>query len=172
YAGELRDYVRVLLPLWREAEEREDHFSLATYHGGAVSLVSLLWDQPDEGRQRIERGMARWSSDESDVRTMAAQLSHAEIELYEGDGAAAYRRIERGWRRWLAAPFARMGFVRARMLSLHGAAALAAARSGGLDRRLIRGAARDARGLRAIRRPWADALAQILDAGVALSTAG
>ncbi len=63
-----------------------------------------------------------------------------------------------------------MAFVRARALSVHGVAALAAFRNGEPDRRLVRAAARDARGLRAIRRPWTDALAQVLDAGVALAT--
>jgi hypothetical protein len=47
-------------------------------------------------------------------------------------------------------------------------AALAACRSGGLDRRLIRAATHDARGLRALRMPWTDALARVLDAGIAL----
>jgi hypothetical protein len=49
-------------------------------------------------------------------------------------------------------------------------AALTACRSGTLDRRLVRAAARDARDLHAIGMPWTTALAQSLDAGVALVT--
>jgi hypothetical protein len=104
------------------------------------------------------------------VRLLAGQLSHAEVALYEGDDTTAYARIDEDWRRRLALPFSRMAFVRARAFSVHGVAALAACRAGGGDRRLVRAAARDARGLRAMRMPWARALARILDAGIALAT--
>jgi hypothetical protein len=168
YLGELRDYVRELLPLLREAEDRGDHFALVTLHTFA-GMTLLFQDQPATARQQIERGMALWTSVEADVRLLSGHVMRATTSLYEGDGAAAYEEIDRDWRRRMAAPLSRIGFVRAGTLVLHGLSALAAHRSGTPDRRLVRAAARDARRLRAMRQPWTRALARILDAGVALA---
>jgi eukaryotic-like serine/threonine-protein kinase len=153
----------------REAEEREDRFTLATLYVGSAGLMSLIEDQPAAALQQIERGM-EWITVDFDLRRLAGQASHAEVDLYGGDGTAAYRRIDESWRQSSASPLSRTAFVRARVLSTHGLAALAASRSAGTDRRLVRAAARDARGLRALRLPWTRALARILDAGVALVT--
>ncbi|HWO25319.1 MAG TPA: AAA family ATPase [Kofleriaceae bacterium] len=172
YQGALRDFVRELLPLLREAEERGDHFTLTTLHGGAVGLMSLIGDRPDAARREVERGIALRTDLETDVLLFAGQLSHAEIDLYEGNGAVAYRWSEQDWRRMLALPFGRIGFVRARALCLHGLAALAALRAGAREPRLVRAAARDARALCAMRMPWTRALARSLEAGVALATGG
>jgi len=112
--------------------------------------------------------MAPWAATavEGDIPSvLLGRIAHAEIDLYVGDGAAAYRRIDQDWHRRIASPLARLAFVRARMLGLHGVAALAACRSGELDRRLVRAAVRDARSLRAMRMPWTCALARILEAG-------
>jgi len=119
--------------------------------------------------------MARWTmlmarDNDLSIRSLHGQIALAQIDLYEGDGAAAYRRIDQDWYRRNTSPYARSGFVRAWMLSLHGRATLVACRSGKLDRRLVRAATRDARALRAMRMPWTDALARILEAGVALVT--
>jgi hypothetical protein len=99
---------------------------------------------------------------------LVQEIAHVQTDLYEGEAVAAYRRFDQGWRRKLAAPLARVPYLRARMLGLHGVAALAAYRSGPPDRRLIRAAARDIRGLRAMRMPWTDALARLLEASLAL----
>jgi len=87
--------------------------------------------------------MAPWAATavEGDIPSvLLGRIAHAEIDLYVGDGAAAYRRIDQDWHRRIASPLARLAFVRARMLGLHGVAALAACRSGELDRRLVRAA--------------------------------
>lgn len=118
--------------------------------------------------QQVERAMGLWTTVDVDIRHVAGQFSQAAVELYEGDGAAAFRRLDSDWRRWMALPFMRMALQRASSLSVHGLAALSACRSVGPDRRLLDAAASDARGLRALRLPWTCALAQILDAGAAL----
>jgi len=169
--GALRDYVRALPPMLREAEDREDRFTLALLYVGWAGLMSLIQDQPAAALQQIERGM-EWNTAAFDFQRLTGPASQAEVELYGGDSTAAYRRIDEAWRQRSASPLSRMVFVRARMLSTRGLAALAVCRSAGPDpdRRLVRAAARDARDLRALRLPWTRALARILDAGVALVT--
>jgi hypothetical protein len=174
FMGDLRDSMRELVPLWREAEDRSDHYT-QTLHAGQRCLLALIHDQPEEARSLIDRGVELGTKAVIDSKTLSLQLAigqaaHAEIDLYEGDGVVAYRRIDEDWRRRMALPVLRLSFIRARNLSLHGLAALAACRSGKLDRRLVLAAARDARGLRALCMPWTDALARILEVGVALVT--
>jgi hypothetical protein len=169
FMGELRIQLRETLRLVREAEERGDHFTLTSLHGSSLYLM-ISQDQPEAARQEVERTMALLTTGGSDVRRLLGQLSRADIELYQGDGVAAYQRLDQDWGRWLALPVTRLAITQARALSLHGRAALAACRSSGPDRRLVRAAMRDARGLRAIRLPWTGVLARILDAGVALVT--
>jgi tetratricopeptide (TPR) repeat protein len=168
YLGELRDFVREQQPLWREAEERGDHFTLVMLHNTA-SVASLIEDQPAVARQQVERGMEVWTTVEVDIRILSAQVSHAAIDLYEGNGVAAYRQINHDWRRRMALPLVRLPYMRAVMHSIRALAVLMACRSGDLDRRLLRAATRDARSLRAMRMPWTCALARILDAGIALA---
>src|ERR1044071_6900096 len=113
--------------------------------------------------------MASWTSGKHDLTQLMAEFSRASIELYEGDGAAAYHRLDLALRHWLRLPVARMAFVGRRAFSLRGLAALAAYRSGRRDQRLLRSAARDARALRAMRAPWTTAIARLLEAGVAIA---
>jgi hypothetical protein len=172
YMGSLRDAIREMLPLLREAEERGDNYTFGL-HAIILSLLALVQDQPETARRLVERGMALGPTTEGhvpSVRLLSRQIALVELELYEGDGAAAYQRIDEDWRRRSGSPFARVAFARARLLSLHGVAALAAYRSGERDRRLVRAAARDARSLRAMRMPWTDALARVLEAGVSFAT--
>jgi len=129
-----------------------------------------MLDQPETARQQADRGIAAWTTVAVDIRVLAGQLTHAAIDLYEGDGATAYGRINHDWRRKMTLPLARMNHMRAVLLSVRGLAALAACRAKGFDRRLVRVAARDARSLRAMRMAWTDALARLLDAGAALAT--
>jgi hypothetical protein len=98
-----------------------------------------------------------------DLWLLSTQLMGALIELYQGNGVTAYRCIK-GMRQHRSLPVA-PGWI----LAIHGLAALAACRSGGFDRRkLVREVARKASNLRALSMPWTDALALVLDAGVAI----
>src|SRR5437762_4934593 len=129
YLGELREFVRELLPLLREAEERGDHSNLGL-HSQTASMMKLLHDQPEASRQLLERGMAVWTTHAAEgealsIRIMTGRVAQVQVDLYEGDGGAAFRRIDRDWRRWMALPFTRVAYARAWMLSLHGVATLA-----------------------------------------------
>jgi len=169
YMGDYSRLTRELQPLLREAAERGEHLTPVTLQA-FVTLVLLTQDEPEAARQQVERGMAVWTTIEVDVRLAAGQFAHAQVDLYEGNGAAAYRRADQDWCRMMALPVMRLAYLRARAFTVHGLAALAACRSGSPERRLVRVAARDARGLRAMRMPWTCALARVLDIGVALAT--
>ena len=110
YLGEYRVLMREIRPLLREAEERDDHFTMAHLHMGALRPMRLD-DQPEAAREQLERAMARWPGGEHDFPQLLAQFSRASIELYEGDGAAAYRRLVSIQRQWLHTRAARKAFT-------------------------------------------------------------
>jgi hypothetical protein len=161
--GDLHDFVRELPPLLRNAEERHDRFTLSSLYG-YMTLQWLVLDQPETARRQTREGMALWTPKQHNSRSLSAKLWSALTELYQGDGAAAYRCSEQGLHRNL-----RQTVVHGWLLAGHGLAALAAWRSGGLEcETVLREVARDTRGLRAIRMGWADAFARVLDVGVAI----
>jgi hypothetical protein len=162
--GELRDLVRELPPLLRDAKERFDRYTLGMLHAGPVSLLWLIQGQPEIARQQLQAGTDLWTPKQRDGRFLFTQIWYTYIDLYQGDGATAYRRIDQRMRQNLRLPF-----VRGYLLSAHGLATLAACRSGEFDRRkLLREVVCDARGLRALRMAWTDTLARVLDAGIAI----
>ncbi len=164
--GDLSGLVRELPPLLRDAEERRDRFTLTVLHTGRpVALRWLIQDQPETVRRQIRKGVDLFKPNARDsLVLLSAQLSCTMIELYQGDGASAYRRIDQSKRQ-----NQRLRFDRGWLLAAHGISALAAFRAGALDhRKLVREVARDARSLRALRMAWTDALARVLDAGVTI----
>ena len=164
-----------MLPLFREAEERGDHYTLRL-HSVTRGLLLLVQDQPGAARQRIERGKALWTSLAGEGGGPSVQLLIGQIAdtgdrslRGPGDGAAAYRRLNpagarrprrsRGWRSCARGRSASTPWPRWRSTG-----------RASPNRRLIRAAASDARGLHAMRRPWTSALARVLEAGVAFAT--
>ncbi len=162
--GDLRDFVRELPPLIRDAQERHDRLTLTQLHASNEGFLWLIQDQPEMAQRQIREGMTLWKLNQSDSRSLIAQIWYTMTELYRGDGATAYRRIDQSICQNLCLPFMR-GFL----FSCHALAALAACRSSDFDRRkLVREVARDARRLRALRLAWTDAYALVLDAGIAI----
>jgi hypothetical protein len=164
--GDLRDFVRELPPLIRDAQERHDRLTFTQLHASYVGFLWLIQDQPETAQRQMPESTTLGKLNKPASRLMDMQVcsTYARIALYRGDGATAYRCIDQGMHQNLSPPSSR-GFL----LSCHGLAALAACRSGDFDRRkLVREVARDARSLRALRAAWADAYALAFDAGVAI----
>jgi hypothetical protein len=168
YMGEIRELLREVPPLLRAVEERGEQFAFATFQAVSTGKLWLVRGEPAIARRQIDLAAARWGRAEFVVWSFSTQMALAEVELYEGDAAAAFRRADGAWQRHKAMPFLRTAVVRARALAIRGVAALAARQSDSLDRRLLRVTQRDARELRAMGMSWTSALARLLDAGAAL----
>jgi hypothetical protein len=89
-----------------------------------------------------------------------------QIDLYEGQPRQAWQRLEANWPALSCSQLLRVQQVRIFMTALRGRAALALA-AVDPDPALVRSARRDARALWRERAPWSQALARLLDAGVA-----
>jgi hypothetical protein len=170
--GELAELAR-RLPVWlRDADELSDRYtgtSLRCLMGSA--LARLAADEPVKARRDVESALAMWSKHTRDALTVSAQISLARVELYEGDGAGAYARLSAAWRGAGQALLLRVGAMRLVLLSVRGAAALAASAGSGWIARASR--LRSAERIAAVlaREPMlcAASLASLLRAGISAS---
>jgi eukaryotic-like serine/threonine-protein kinase len=97
YLGELARLEHLIPKQIREAEDRGDLFaSLA----GRLSFSNIYWvmrDEVDEARREANEAIARWSVEGFHVQHFAALTALVNLELYRGDGAAAWRHVEAKW---------------------------------------------------------------------------
>jgi serine/threonine protein kinase len=170
--GDARELVRRVSTHLRDAEERGDVYSQRGLRGWRANVAWLVIDQPAEARVQLAMVAQPLAAGEN------AQLSHyyellsaGQIDLYEGDAAAAVARIDALWPAIHEAMLTRIPSVRIEGGYLRARAALALAASDGTDpatrARLVREAADFARRLRRERMVWSEALAAAVRAGVA-----
>ncbi len=172
--GELRARLPVLL---KEARERGDLYA-ATNLGTFVGYLTwLAADDPEGARRDLGEVMGQWSQQGFHVQHLTGLMAQVQIDLYRGDGPAAWKRITGQWPALAGSLFLRVQVVRIFMLHLRARAALAAATSppSGAARpesskgveALLRAAEKDARRIERERMAWAEPLARLVRAGVA-----
>ena len=170
YLGELGELARLLPERLRDAEERGDLYSGAELRA-RLGLCWLAEDDPQGHRRELEGSMRRWPRDGFHVPHFDALRALAQADLYEGDPAAAERRIAAAWDDLAASQLLRVQVIRVEAHQLRAAAGLAGlARLGPGDaarRARRRAIERDIRALAGEAMPWSDPLAELLRAGLA-----
>jgi hypothetical protein len=166
YLGEVAEIGRRLPRLLKEARERDDLYAVTSLSLVVRTFWRLAQNEPERARHELEETMARWSPHGFHVQHMNRLYDEAQIDLYEGRGQLARQRLTDHWAVLKRSHLLRVQQVRIFMLHLRARSALAAA--GGPDARsLLDSAERDARLLRREAVPWAEALAGLVQAGVA-----
>jgi hypothetical protein len=171
YTGELAALQRESTAALKEVEERGDLYASTTLRVRPLHYALLAADDPTAARLRADEAMRQWTPQAFHAQHYYHMVALAHADLYEGDGAAAWRRLTAQWRALQGSLFLRVQVVRVEALSLRGRAALAAAvarprEAAGLTRVALESAA-------ALEREplgWARALALLLRAGVARLT--
>ena len=160
--AELRSRRKALL---KDAEERQDLFSMTNYRTEVMSLDLLADDDPAGAAGEIEDAMKHWSHRSFHAQHLFALVGGVRIELYRGQGAAARALIDAARRDYEASQLHRSCIGRINMYNILACSALAArpAGSGNLDREATAAAA----GLDRERIPYASALAQMVRGRVA-----
>jgi hypothetical protein len=169
---------RALPALVQEADARGDRLAAATLASGVANMAWLARDAPDEARRRADDAMALWRQDDFQVQHYLDLVAQVQIDLYVGDGRAAWARITRAWPKVRASFSLLVQNFRVTLLHLRARAALAAAAGPPIRgaRSVLAPAAREmlllstARDTRRIAREevcWAAPLAAGLRAGVA-----
>jgi hypothetical protein len=170
YLGETREVARLAPIRMRDAVERGDVYALGDLRGGRGNVAWLIAGKPDEARGHVD-AVAVPSADAKDLqlRHFDQLSSHAQIDLYVGDGAGAWARLEAAWRAVEASLMLRIQILRIEGAFLRGRAALAAAiTASGADRKRLLAIARNrARALLGERAGWAEAFALQLRATAA-----
>ena len=125
-AGDLAELARRAPLYLREADERGDRYFAAGLRSGALNVYWLLVDDPARARKENLAALASWSTDGFYLQHFQCLVADANIDLYEGDGRAAHRKVGEHWRSLLASRMLSLRFVRVPALHLRARAALGA----------------------------------------------
>ncbi len=162
--GELRRRWSVLI---REAHECGDLYAATTLTTFYLAMIRLADDDPRDIAHELEAVMARWPRRGFFIQHSTAVRSLVHLDLYRGDGAAAWNRLCSVWPEYSRSMLLRIQLTRIQMLELRARSALAVAELGRDSARLLQSAERDARRLEREGQSWALAHVHHLRAGIA-----
>jgi ATP/maltotriose-dependent transcriptional regulator MalT len=137
----------------REAEQRGDLYTGTSLRTGVPNLAWLRKGDPAAARAVVLDAMRQWTQRGYHSQHYWSLLALARIDLYEGDGRAAYARVSRDWSRLSRALIlqVRVMGLEARHMRASAALAAAAEESGTERGRMIRVAQGDARRIAGMR---------------------
>jgi hypothetical protein len=155
--------------LLHEANGRGDLYLASYIRSRNLYLLHLAEDDPGGAREQQARSLDGWSQQGFQVQHYWDWFARGEIDLYDGQPRAAWKRLASGWgafRRSLL-PRAQAVFLEAVFLRARAAVALAVQAPSGERASLLRHAERDARRLEREAMAWGDAMATLVAAAVA-----
>jgi hypothetical protein len=163
--GEFREVLRLVPGYVQEAENRGDLYSATYQMTGFSNVAWLSKDDVAEARRMLALAERRWPTEKFDVPRYLNLMAAVHIELYDGTGADAYRRVLRDWAslRWGVA--FRSQITRFGMRFARGLSALAAYDVTG-DRALLRDAESCAGAMSREGVVWSQNFSEILLSGV------
>jgi serine/threonine protein kinase len=168
FLGEVAEIGRRLPALIKQARERNDLYAVTNLSLVIRTFVRLADDEPERARHELRQVIDEWSQQGFHVQHMNRLFDEVQIDLYQGEGSAAWERVTAQWPALARSYLLRVQQVRILFLHLRARAALAAAGAVADPGPLLHAVERDARLLRRERIAWAEALAQLVRAGVAL----
>ena len=125
FLGEHRELARLHAVLLAEAEKLGDNHMSVQLRDGSLAIMWLAADDPDGARRNAEESMALWPSDRYLLQHWHRLYGEGEIELYEGDGARAYARVDRDTKALKKSLLLRIQHMRAQTMFLRGRCAIA-----------------------------------------------
>jgi serine/threonine protein kinase len=171
YLGEMAELQRRVPTAIREAEERGDLYAATNLRIGELNFVHLASDDIEGARAAAATAMAMWSQQGFHHQHWDNLLAEATIDLYAGDPATAWARVQRTWKPLRKSLLLMIQLTRIEATHLRGrvALALACTRVGAERRRLLKEAQAMARRLWRERMAWSTPLAALLDSGIRLA---
>jgi eukaryotic-like serine/threonine-protein kinase len=127
YLGKLREQARRADRLLADCERRGDLYTAVNLHAAPIIDCCLAADDPKAGREHIRKALATWTQNGFHIQHWKAMVWGAAIELYVGDGEAAYARLERDRRSYRRSLLDHSQFVRELTRYVCGCAAVASA---------------------------------------------
>jgi len=142
----------------REAEERGDRYATTNLRTGLPNLALLVAGDAQGARAVVEQAMGEWSRRGFHIQHFYGLLAQVHIDLYLGDGAAAYTRVTEAWPALEKSLLPRVQLVRALAWDLRARTAIAV--------REPREAEQFAKRMARERTAWIQPLAELAYAGV------
>jgi hypothetical protein len=169
FLGRLREQARRATQLLEDAERRGDLYTAVNLRAAPLVDICLVADDPDAAREHIRLALATWTQRGFHVQHWKAMVWGAEIELYLGDGARAYARLEQDRRAYRRSLMEHAQFPRALTAFIRGRAAVASALSApaAIRRSRLKESRRIARQLEREGMDWIAPLACMLRAATA-----
>lgn len=192
YLGRIGELVAALPNVIRLARERGDVFAVTSLRLGMPNLLWLALDRPEDAREQAMDAMAAWTRpttvserDDRSPRSGIGRGFHSQhyfafvaqlhIDLYGGNGHAAWERARMTWPALERSLLLRLPSIRIELLHLRARAALMAAaleerdgrHAGDARRRLCRAALSDATTIASARTLHAAPMSWLIRAGVA-----
>ena len=165
--GELRGLDAHLEQLVREARARGDVHAPSHLLGGHAHFVALAADDPERARRDSRDSLSRWARSGYRVPHAFDLWAMTQTDLYDGDAAAAWKRVEEGWPALRASRLLNVELIRLFMTSTRARAAIAAAAKGLEVSRTVEIAADAAAQLEREPAHWARPHAAMIRAGLA-----
>ena len=137
--GNMRELADRGFKYTQAAVGRGDHFARTSILCGPLSLAMLADDEPARARAEVDDAMAHWSQEGFHLQHTYALVSRSNIDLYQGQAEAAYRRMVDTWPHLERSYMLHFQIVRimARDARARVTMALAAASSGAEKNRLL-----------------------------------
>jgi hypothetical protein len=166
--GEYRELAQRHAHYLADAERRGDLYASVQLRVGSTAGVWLAADLPEEARRNAQEAIAKWPSARYLLQHWQLMVGEAEIELYQGNGLAAYARVERDEMALKKSMLLHTQSLRAKTLFVRGRCAIASLDADpGLRAVRLTETRRLARKLERERMQWTAPLAAILSAGLA-----
>lgn len=165
YSGRYTELSRYAPGLLKEAIDRGDRYAAANLNTQIMTVIRLAADQPSHAREELQKH--RWTQSGFHVQHLNSLFAQVKIDLYQGDGESAWKRMTEKWPAVKGSLLMRIQMLRIDHRFHHAACALAAANGNSSSESLLDIARRDAKLLDREAKPWAAALAQLVRAGIA-----
>jgi tRNA A-37 threonylcarbamoyl transferase component Bud32/tetratricopeptide (TPR) repeat protein len=127
HLGDIAELVRRWPILLTEARERGDLYAVMNLSTYLMSVARLASNEPESARADLHATMSHWSREGYHVQHNDALWAGVQIELYCGNGEAAWTLIRESWPALKGSLLLRVQFIRTSMYFLRARAALAAA---------------------------------------------
>ncbi len=96
YLGEFGTLTRMVPVYLREAEERGDVYAVRGLKGWRANITWLAFDRAEEARAHVESVSTSYEGT-FHLHHYYELLARTQIDLYEGSGEAAWKRVDQAW---------------------------------------------------------------------------
>ncbi len=161
-SGEVANVRRSIGNIIEDAENRGDLHTAVAMRVGYTNLSWLADDDATEARRQVRIAAAMWSHSGFFLQNYRMIVAEANIDLYEGNDAAAYEHVTSHWRPIQRSLMLFVQYIRVDARYLRARVALASLATAPNPRRRLAEAVRFAKSLGGERMPWTDMLAEIV----------